>query len=227
MPAHKDFRDWIAARFDTPPPARLPDDGWARLCCELAWQAGQQGCYPVGAVLVNGADELVCSAANQVFDGHYQSQRHAEMELLDQFERYFADQPRDDLTLYVSLEPCLMCTGRILLSGIRRVRYLAADKNAGFARHMHGLPPAMASLAARTTVSTMLAEPVWTAIAGELVRESADSMRQQVVKAWQGQLAVNDVRLIGFDGDSGLAGGSSAEQNSSLEDEPGRWGRKG
>ena len=52
---------------------------------------------------------------------------------LDQLEAEHAQIDRGHLTLYVSLEPCLMCYGRILLAGITRVRYLARDRDGGFA----------------------------------------------------------------------------------------------
>ncbi|SEE18714.1 nucleoside deaminase [Pseudomonas anguilliseptica] len=134
------------------PPSQKPADTWARLCCEQALWAVEQGCYGLGAVLVNQNQERLCSARNKVFvDGHYNSAAHAEMLLLDQLEAEYPEQDRSALTLYVSLQPCLMCYGRILLAGITRVRYLARDKPGGFnGKH---LPAAWAELAASTYTS--------------------------------------------------------------------------
>lgn len=165
------------------------DDTWARLCCELAISAHEQGNYAVGALLTNADDELLCTAANSVFSCGYHSDRHAEMVLLNQLEENLPTQNRLELTLYVSLEPCLMCYGRILLSGIQRVRYLAKDPDGGFADHLHLLPPAWRNLASRVTVEPMQANDYWKTLAAKLISElqHRDEMRQQVKNAWAGK----------------------------------------
>jgi hypothetical protein len=68
------------------PASTHDDDTWARLCCEQALLALEEGCYAVGALLVDGAGELLCSARNQVFTSTYSSAAHAEMQVLDQLE---------------------------------------------------------------------------------------------------------------------------------------------
>lgn len=134
-----------AALLQHAPHNQTPTDTWARLCCEQALLAVEQGCYGVGAVLVNEAQELLCSARNQVFTGnHYDSAEHAEMLLLNQLENAHPQYDRSTLTLYTSLQPCLMCYGRILLAGIPRVYYLARDKPGGFTGKQ--LPDAWAAL---------------------------------------------------------------------------------
>ena len=81
------------------PASTHDDDTWARLCCEQALLALEEGCYAVGALLVDGAGELLCSARNQVFTSTYSSAAHAEMQVLDQLRAkngrgalYFAGQ---------------------------------------------------------------------------------------------------------------------------------------
>lgn len=170
------------------PPSRRTDDTWARLCCEQALLALEEGSYAVGALLVDAAGELLCSARNQVFCGRYDSAAHAEMQLIDRLE---ADHPRldrDGLTLYASLEPCLMCHGRILLAGIGRVRYLARDRDGGFAAHPPRLPPAWANLASRVSVAQADADPYWIDLAEQAIERLQDrqSMRERVVAAWRG-----------------------------------------
>lgn len=168
------------------PPSQHPEDIWARLCCEQALLAVQQDCYGVGAVLVNDAQELLCSARNQVFASHYRSAAHAEMQLLDQLESEHPQQDRSTLTLYVSLQPCLMCYGRILLAGITRVRYLARDKPGGFTgKH---LPAAWAELAARTSVRQADVDSYWINLAEQAINQLQDrqALRERVVAAWSG-----------------------------------------
>lgn len=194
--------DTFSERLSQRPPHKYPGDRWADLCCKQAYLALCEGNYGVGAVLVNDDDELICTARNQVFRrdaavpsepvSGYNSQRHAEMELLDRLENEFAHLDRRTLTLYVSLEPCLMCSGRILLSGIGRVRYLAADKAGGFISHLHGtfyspLPPAWKNLATGVEVEEALIQGFWRDFAHDCVEHSAHLMREKVVQAWKGR----------------------------------------
>jgi tRNA(Arg) A34 adenosine deaminase TadA len=128
------------ALLEQAPPGNGSDDLWARLCCEQALLALEEGSYAVGALLVNQTGELLLSGRNRVFSSHYGSARHAEMQVIDELETLHPDQDRHTLTLYVSLQPCLMCFARILLSGIPRVRYLAHDRNGGFSGRYTQLP---------------------------------------------------------------------------------------
>ena len=171
------------------PPSHKPADIWARLCCEQALLALEQGCYAVGAVLVNDAQELLCSARNQVFASHYHSAAHAEMKLLDQLEGQHPEQDRSALTLYVSLQPCLMCYGRILLAGITRVRYLARDQPGGFAAQHHHLPPAWTELAKRVSVKQAEVDSYWITLAEQAINQLQDrqALRERVLAAWGGQ----------------------------------------
>lgn len=176
-----------AALLQHAPHSQSSTDTWARLCCEQALLAVEQGCYGVGAVLITESQELLCSARNQVFvDGHLNSAAHAEMLLLDQLENDYPEQDRSALTLYVSLQPCLMCYGRILLAGITRVRYLAQDKPGGFnGKH---LPAAWAELAARTSVHQANADRYWIKLAEQAISTLQDrqALRARVVAAWNG-----------------------------------------
>jgi tRNA(adenine34) deaminase len=169
------------------PPSHKPADTWARLCCEQALLAVEQGCYGVGAVLVNDAQELLCSARNQVFASHYHSDAHAEMLLIDPLETEYPQQDRSALTLYVSLQPCLMCYGRILLAGITRVRYLARDKPGVFSGQR--LPAAWAELANRTSIEQAEVNPYWINLAEQTISTLQDrqALRARVVEAWRGE----------------------------------------
>lgn len=168
------------------PKSHTQDDLWAKLCCQQALFALEQGSYGVGAALVDRDHELICVAHNSVFSPGYQSHRHAEMELLNILEQDFSHLVRQELTLYVSLEPCLMCTGRILLSGVTRVRYLAKDKDGGFATHLHHLPPVWKNLASQLRVDKAQVNSFWSDLALEMVQTQSDDMRGKVIKAWQG-----------------------------------------
>ncbi|MGB0866832.1 MAG: nucleoside deaminase [Granulosicoccaceae bacterium] len=161
----------------------------AELCCKEASMAAHEGCYGVGALIAQGRQNIVCRARNQVFKQGYQSQRHAEMEVLDILERDFTRLDRSSLTLYVSLEPCLMCYGRILLSGVPRVLYLARDREGGFADHWHRLAPAWRNLESRIEVHQADVDSQWISLAERIVNEIQDRqrLRAKTVAAWQGQ----------------------------------------
>ncbi|MDH2200401.1 nucleoside deaminase [Ectopseudomonas oleovorans] len=170
------------------PASTHADDTWARLCCEQALQAVEEGCYAVGALLVDGAGELLCNGRNQVFAPAYASAAHAEMQVLDQLESEHAQVDRRGLTLYVSLEPCLMCYGRILLAGIPRVRYLARDRDGGFALRHGRLPPAWANLASGACMVQAKVDPYWLDLAERMIDRLQDRqvLRQRVIQAWRG-----------------------------------------
>ena len=164
------------------------DDTWARLCCEQALLAVEEGCYAVGALLVDDAGELLCSGRNQVFASVYTSAAHAEMQVLNQLEAEYATVDRQRLTLFVSLEPCLMCYGRILLAGITRVRYLARDRDGGFALRHGRLPPVWANLASGLSIIQAKADPYWINLAERAISQLQDrhALREHVMQAWRG-----------------------------------------
>jgi tRNA(Arg) A34 adenosine deaminase TadA len=176
------------ALLEQAPACRRSDDLWARLCCEQALLALEEGCHAVGAVLVNQAGELLLTGRNQVFKQHYDSARHAEMQVIDQLEALHPGQDRNALTLYVSLQPCLMCFARILLAGIPRVRYLARDRNGGFPGRHASLPPVWANLASRVSLAEADADPYWSSLAERAVNQLQDpaDLRRRILRAWAG-----------------------------------------
>jgi len=120
--------------------------GW--LCCVLALRAVCAGSYGVGALILDGEGRLVETGYNQLLDPHFRSDAHAEMVVLSSFEARWANRPKQDLTLYSSLEPCPMCYARLLTSGIGRVVYLADDELAGMVSRADQMPPLWRELAA-------------------------------------------------------------------------------
>lgn len=141
--------DQLEREYETLPLSEAHrDEQIGRRCCLLALEALRNNSYGVGAVLLDGNDEILAEGYNRVFDGHYRAAAHAEMDLLDDFEHRFPDYgDRSALTLIVSLEPCPMCFGRILAMGIGRVRYLAADPDGGMIHSIRHLPAAWRNLA--------------------------------------------------------------------------------
>ncbi len=103
-----------------------------KLAMEEARRALEKGEFPVGCVVASGR-EVVSSGrrrrSNQVLGGECD---HAEMVALRRMEQAGGGiGPPEELTVYVTLEPCLMCFGAILIHGIRRIVYAYEDVMGG------------------------------------------------------------------------------------------------
>ncbi len=97
----------------------------------LAAQAEALGEVPVGAVVVRG-DDVVGEGHNRPIEARDPS-AHAEIEALRAAGRFLDSYRLVDTTLYVTLEPCLMCAAAIVHARVRRVVFGAWDPKAGAA----------------------------------------------------------------------------------------------
>lgn len=97
----------------------------------LAAEAEARGEVPVGALLVRG-DSILGEGFNRPIEAHDPT-AHAEIEALRAAGRAEADYRLVDATLYVTLEPCLMCAAAIVHARVRRVVFGAWDPKAGAA----------------------------------------------------------------------------------------------
>lgn len=98
---------------------------------ELAGSAGRLGEVPVGAVLVRGG-ELVAEGFNRPLSQHDPTS-HAEIEAIRAGGVALSSYRLTGTTLYVTLEPCLMCVGAIVHARVARVVFGAWDPKAGAA----------------------------------------------------------------------------------------------
>lgn len=88
------------------------------------------GEVPVGAVVVDDAGEIIGAGFNAPVGGHDPS-AHAEVRALRDAAERLGNYRLDGCTLYVTLEPCLMCTGAIIHARLARVVYGAAEPKTG------------------------------------------------------------------------------------------------
>lgn len=95
----------------------------------LARQAAEDGEVPVGAVVVKDG-EIVGKGRNRRENGK-NALAHAELEAIDEACRRLGGWRLWQCDMYVTLEPCPMCTGAIINSRIHRLVYGASDKKAG------------------------------------------------------------------------------------------------
>ncbi len=107
------------------------DQTFMRLALEQARQAGAAGEVPVGAVVVRNG-ELIASGRNASIDNQDPT-AHAEVVALRAAARRLGNYRLDGCTLYVTLEPCAMCSGAMLHSRLARVVFGAADPKTGAA----------------------------------------------------------------------------------------------
>jgi tRNA(adenine34) deaminase len=107
------------------------DIDFMRLALEQAAIAQANGEVPVGAVLVRG-DEVVAVGANHPVATHDPT-AHAEIEALRAGGKALNSYRMTDTTLYVTLEPCVMCASAIVHARVKRVVFGAWDPRAGAA----------------------------------------------------------------------------------------------
>jgi tRNA(adenine34) deaminase len=105
------------------------DKPFFKRAIQLALEAEKQNNLPIGAVITLDG-EIIAEGKNTIWYPQYNPDRHAEVEALRSVPQNFWKSARS-MTLYTTLEPCLMCTGAILLHDIGRVLYGSADGYGG------------------------------------------------------------------------------------------------
>ena len=109
-----------------------PDEHFMRQAYNEARMAFDEDEIPVGAVVVSG-DRIIARAHNNTERLHDVT-AHAEMLALTAAANLLGAKYLSDCTLYVTLEPCVMCAGAIGWTQIGRVVYGASDPKRGFER---------------------------------------------------------------------------------------------
>ena len=107
------------------------DEYWMRQALRLALRAQEEGEVPVGALLVLD-NQVIGEGWNRPI-GRHDPTAHAEIMALRQGGAVLQNYRLLNATLYVTLEPCVMCAGAMVHSRIRRLVYGAADVKTGTA----------------------------------------------------------------------------------------------
>jgi tRNA(adenine34) deaminase len=109
----------------------MNDEDWMQYALLLAKKAEQQDEVPVGAILVmNG--ECIAEGWNKPISTN-DTTAHAEIMVLRAASEQLQNYRLPDTTLYVTLEPCVMCAGALIHARVGRVVYGATDPKAGAA----------------------------------------------------------------------------------------------
>lgn len=113
-------------------PATALHAGWMGLALAEARRAPETGDVPIGAVVL-GPDGGVLGAGRNEREAHGDPTAHAEVVAIREAAARLGSWRLDGCTLVVTLEPCTMCAGAIVLARVPRVVFGAWDEKAGAA----------------------------------------------------------------------------------------------
>ena len=108
------------------------DDKFMRLALDEAKKAGQMGEVPIGAILVSDSQAILSATHNRTID-LTDPTAHAEIIALRDAARIINNYRLLNTTLYVTVEPCIMCMGAIVHARISRVVFGTEDPKWGAA----------------------------------------------------------------------------------------------
>ena len=109
-----------------------------RLALDEARKAMSHDDVPIGAVLVK--DDRVLASAGNERELRRDPTAHAEILVLQAAARSLATWHLDDTTMYVTLEPCPMCAGAVVLGRVARLVYGPQDVRGGAAYSLYNIP---------------------------------------------------------------------------------------
>ncbi len=105
------------------------DKKWMRYALEEARIAYDEGEIPVGAVVVK--DNTIIASGHNIREQMRSPSGHAEIIALEKAAKELGSWKLDGCTLYVTLEPCVMCAGACIQARLDRVVFGAYDREAG------------------------------------------------------------------------------------------------
>jgi len=116
-----------------------PDSYYLGLALEAAREGLAAGEVPVGAVLVDEAGEVLARAFNQPISLNDPT-AHAEIMVLREGARLRGNYRLPGVSLYVTMEPCIMCLGAMIQARLRRLVFGAPDPKGGACVLLYRLP---------------------------------------------------------------------------------------
>lgn len=108
------------------------DEYYMELALKEAQKAADSGEVPVGAIIV--CENKIIGKGHNLTERLNDVTAHAEMQAITAAANYLGAKYLTDCTLYVTLEPCIMCAGAIYWAQLSRVVYAASDPKRGFMR---------------------------------------------------------------------------------------------
>ena len=108
----------------------LDHEYYINIALDLAREAGADGETPVGCV-ITGVDGIIIGRGRNRREKEKSATAHAELEAITEACNTLGDWRLSGCSLYVTLEPCPMCAGAIIMSRISKVFYGASDDLTG------------------------------------------------------------------------------------------------
>ncbi len=108
----------------------LSDEYFMREALKEAKEAFQQGEVPVGAVIV--LNNRIISKAHNLTETLQDTTAHAEIQAITAASSFLGAKYLNECTLYVTLEPCVMCAGALYWAQIGRIVFGAYDEKRGY-----------------------------------------------------------------------------------------------
>ncbi len=109
------------------------DEYFMKKAFSEAVQAFEKGEVPVGAVIVS--NKKIIARAHNLTETLNDVTAHAEMQAITAAANLLGGKYLNDCTLYVTVEPCVMCAGALAWAQIGRIVYGAADEKRGFKKY--------------------------------------------------------------------------------------------
>ncbi len=110
----------------------MTDEQYMQLALAEARQALQRDEVPIGAVVVCAG--CIIGRGHNLTETLTDATAHAEMQAITAASQYLGGKYLPDCTLYVTVEPCVMCAGAIGWAQVGRLVYGAADEKRGYRR---------------------------------------------------------------------------------------------
>ncbi len=177
------------------PDTAVPDHRFMREALAEAQRAAQAGEVPVGAVVVQGG-RVIATGRNAPIDD-LDPTAHAEIVALRAAARALGNYRLDDCTLYVTLEPCAMCSGAMLHARLPGVVFGAADPKTGAAGSVVNLF-AEPQLNHQTTVQGGVLADECGALLSDFFRRRREDQRRAAHPLREDALRTPDTRFAGL-----------------------------
>lgn len=116
----------------TPTATSTDDNRYMKMALDEAARAYEEGEVPVGAIVV--CKGRVIARAHNLTETLTDVTAHAEMQAVTAAANYLGGKYLNDCTLYVTVEPCIMCAGALGWAQLGRLVYGASDEKRGFQR---------------------------------------------------------------------------------------------
>jgi tRNA(adenine34) deaminase len=118
-------------------PKSVLDEQYMRIAIDQAKRAEENGDVPIGAVIVHN-NQIIAKAYNQR-EQLQDPTAHAEIVALTQAAAALENWHLNDCTMYVTLEPCCMCAGALVLARIDRLVYGCDDPKTGAIKSLYNI----------------------------------------------------------------------------------------